>query len=221
MKKILLVDDHAIIQYGLTQIICMEFPGTQVRTAQNMDGLISQLRTEQFDLLILDINIPGGNNLQMIDIVKLRQPEIRILIFSGYDEQVYALRYLQSGVQGYLNKNNSEKELPIAIKMVLDGDKYISQAIQQSILDRVDAAGNKTPESGNPLKKLSNREFEVLQSLINGMTLAEIGSTLNLGVSTVSTYKQRIFEKLEIQNIIELIEKVKLHHNFSGSVFKA
>lgn len=179
-----------------------------------MDEMISQLRQEKFDLLIMDINIPGGNSLQMVDIVKLRQPDIRILVFSGYDEEVYALRYLQSGVHGYLNKNNSEKELPNAIKSVLNGEKYVSQAVKESLLNK--ATLDNTPETGNPLKKLSNRELDVLQSLINGMSLSEIGSSLNLGVSTVSTYKQRIFEKLGIHNIIELVEKVKLFRNHTG-----
>ncbi len=215
MKKILLVDDHAIVQYGIIQIICLEFPGTKISTAQNMDEMVNQLRLEKFDLLVMDINIPGGNSLQMVDIVKLRQPDIRILVFSGYDEQLYALRYLQSGVHGYLNKNNSEKELPNAIKAILSGEKYVSDAIRESLLNKA-TSNDQAPENGNPLTKLSNRELDVLQSLINGMTLSEIGSSLNLGVSTVSTYKQRIFEKLKIHNIIELVEKVKLFHNHSG-----
>ena len=119
MKKFLLVDDHAIVRYGIIQIIRKDFPGTEINTALNMDELIGQLRQDSFDLLILDINIPGGNNLQMVDVIKLRQPGIRILIFSGYDEHVYAVHYLQSGVLGYLNKNNAENELPTAIRMIL------------------------------------------------------------------------------------------------------
>lgn len=210
MKQILLVDDHAIVRYGLMQLICNEFPGTEITTALNMDQVVMQLRQKSFDLLILDINFPGGNNLQMIDIVKLRQPGIRILVFSGYDEKMYALRYLQAGASGYLNKNNSEKELPIAIKLVLAGERYMSPVIKETLLSKTIDADN------NPLKRLSNREMEVLQSLVNGMTLGEIGGSLNLGVSTVSTYKQRIFEKLEINNIVELVEKVKLYHSFSG-----
>jgi two-component system, NarL family, invasion response regulator UvrY len=213
MKKILLVDDHAIVQYGIMQLLLLEFPETKIHTAQNMDEMVSQLRLEKFDLLVMDINIPGGNNLQMVDIVKLRQPDIRILVFSGYDEHLYALRYLQSGVHGYLNKNNSEKELPNAIKAVLNGEKYVSHAVRESLLNKATAHDN-SQDTGNPLKKLSNRELDVLQSLVNGMTLSEISSSLNLGISTVSTYKQRIFEKLEIHNIIELVEKVKLFHNY-------
>lgn len=219
MKKILLVDDHAIVQYGIIQLILKEFPGTEIKTAGDMNEMIGQLRQDAFDLLILDINIPGGNNLQMVDIVKLRQPGIRILIFSGYDEQVYAIRYLRSGVHGYLHKNNSEKELPAAIKLVLRGERYISSAIRESLLAKT--MGDKDAQTGNPFEKLSNREFEVLQSLVNGMSLADIGSSLNLGVSTVSTYKQRIFEKLEIHNMVELVEKMRFHLNFTGSAFNA
>lgn len=211
MKQMLLVDDHAIVTYGLMQLICHEFPGTKISTAFNMDQVVMELRQKSFDLIILDINFPGGNNLQMIDIIKLRQPDSKILVFSGYDEKMYALRYLQAGASGYLNKNNSEKELPTAIKVVLAGEIYMSPVIKETLLSKTSNAG----KSNNPLAKLSNREMEVLQSLINGMTLGEIGSSLNLGVSTVSTYKQRIFEKLEVQNIVELVEKVKLYHNVS------
>jgi two-component system, NarL family, invasion response regulator UvrY len=211
MKKILLVDDHAIVRYGLMQLICHEFPDIEISTAPNMDEMVIQLRQKRFDLLILDINFPGGNNLQMIDIVKLRQPDIRILIFSAYDETMYALHYLQAGASGYLNKNNSEKELPVAIRLVLAGERYISPVIKESLLSKTTDISS----IDNPLKKLSNREMEVLQSLVAGMTLGEIGGSLNLGISTVSTYKQRIFEKLGIRNIIELVEKVKLYHSFS------
>lgn len=213
MKQMLLVDDHAIVRYGIMQLICHEFPGTEISTALNMDQMVIELRQNCFDLIILDINFPGGNNLQMIDIVKLRQPGAKILVFSGYDEKMYALRYLQAGACGYLNKNNSEKELPIAIKLVLAGERYMSPVIKETLLSKTSDAAS----INNPLTKLSNREMEVLQSLVNGMTLGEIGSSLNLGVSTVSTYKQRIFEKLEIQNLVELVEKVKLYHNFSES----
>ena len=217
MKKILLVDDHAIVRYGITQLIWKEFPGTEISTALNMDELIRHLRQDSFDLLILDINIPGGNSLQMIDVIKLRQPGIRILIFSGYDEQVYAIRYLQSGVLGYLAKNNSESELPAAIKMLLNDKRYISPVVREVLLK------NSTGDSRNnenPLTKLSNRELEVLQSVIAGKTLIEIGSALNLGVSTVSTYKQRIFEKLEVHTMIELIEMARLH-KWTGFGFSA
>ena len=214
MKSILIVDDHAIVRYGTMQILKQQLPGVHVSDAADLDQMIKCLHVHQFELLILDINIPGGNNLQMIDIVKLRQPDIKILIFSGYDEHLYALRYLQSGADGYLTKHSSETDLKTAIHVIMNNDKYISPAIKDELLKGVDN-NNKTQASHNPLSSLSNREMEVMQSLVNGLTISEISITLNLQVSTVSTYKHRIFEKLEISNIVELVEKARAFNNKS------
>lgn len=210
MIKILVADDHAIVRYGTMQLIKQSLPSASVSDAENLDQIIKHLNEDVFDLLILDINIPGGNSLQMLDVIRLRQPSIRILIFSGYDEQLYAVRYLQSGADGYLHKNSSENELKTAIKLILNGEKYISNSIKEHLIKGLDE--NKSIIADNPLKNLSNRELEVLQSLVSGLSLAEIGIRLNLGISTVSTYKQRIFEKLRISNMVELIEKVRLYN---------
>jgi DNA-binding NarL/FixJ family response regulator len=210
MIKILVADDHAIVRYGTIHLIKQAFPSVSVSDAENLDQVIKYLNDESFDLLILDINIPGGNSLQMLDVVRLRQPKIKILVFSGYDEQLYAIRYLQSGADGYLHKNSPENELQIAITLILNGEKYISNPIKECLIKGLDE--NKSLTSHNPLKNLSNREIEVLQSLISGLSLAETGTRLNLGISTISTYKQRIYEKLNISNMVELIEKVRLYN---------
>ena len=210
MKNILIVDDHTIVRYGTMQIIKQLLPDVHVSDAEDLDQMIKCLREHQFELLILDINIPGGNNLQMIDIVKLRQPDIKILIFSGYDEQLYALRYLQSGADGYLTKHSSETEFKTAIHVVMNNDKYISPAIKEHLLNGID--DTKNPVIQNPFRSLSNREMEVMQSLVDGLSVGDISIRLNLQVSTVSTYKHRIFEKLQISNIVELIDKVRLHN---------
>jgi two-component system invasion response regulator UvrY len=210
MTKILVADDHAIVRYGTMQLIKQSFPSFTVSDADSLDEVIRQLNEDIFDLLILDINIPGGNSLQMLDVVRLRQPSIKILIFSGYEEQLYAVRYLQSGADGYLHKNSPESELEKAVKLILNNEKYISNLVKEHLIN---GSNENMPYLGkNPLKNLSNREMEVLQSLMVGTSLAEIGLKLNLGISTVSTYKQRIFEKLNISNIVQLIEKVQIYN---------
>jgi two-component system invasion response regulator UvrY len=210
MTKILVADDHAIVRYGTMQLIKQAFPAFTVSDADSLDEVVRHLNEDIFDLLILDINIPGGNSLQMLDVVRLRQPSIKILIFSGYEEQLYAVRYLQSGADGYLHKNSPESELEKAVKLILNNEKYLSNLVKEHLIN----GSNETrPYLGrNPLKNLSNREMEVLQSLMVGTSLAEIGLKLNLGISTVSTYKQRIFEKLNISNIVQLIEKVQIYN---------
>jgi two-component system, NarL family, invasion response regulator UvrY len=210
MTKILVADDHAIVRYGTMQLISKAFPAISVSDADSLDEVVQRLKEEIFDLLILDINLPGGNSLQMLDVVRLKQPTIKILVFSGYDEQLYAVRYLQYGADGYLNKNSPEGELEKAVKLILNNEKYLSNSIKECLINGTN--GNKPSMGRDPLKNLSNREMEVLQSLVAGMSLAEIGIKLNLGISTVSTYKQRVFEKLNISNMVQLIEKVQVYN---------
>ena len=172
------------------------------------DEVIVYLETKSFDLLILDINIPGGNNLQMIDAVRLRQPGIRILMFSGYDEQLFAINYIQAGADGYLVKYSPEEEIRSAIGAVLNGQKYMSAATKEQLINMLHS---QREPSQNPLSILSGREIEVMYLLTKGIPVARIADMLNLQVTTVSTYKTRIFEKLQISNIVELLEKVKMY----------
>jgi two-component system, NarL family, invasion response regulator UvrY len=206
--QILIADDHSIVRYGTALVAKEILPTGTIREARNFDELLKLLDSHTFHLLVLDINIPGGNYLQMIDVIRLRQPDIKILIFSGYDEQLYALRYLQAGADGYVVKQAPEGELKIAIQTILNNDKYISPAIKQNLINGLAAP---KASSQNPLTSLSNREMEVMQQLIKGATIAEIGHALSLQISTVSTYKSRIFEKMEVNNIVALVEKVKLY----------
>jgi len=206
--QILIADDHSIVRYGTALVVKEVLPTGTLHEARNFDELLKLLDTYTFHLLVLDINIPGGNYLQMIDVIRLRQPDVKILVFSGYDEQLYALRYLQAGADGYVVKQAPEGELKTAIQTILNNDKYISPAIKQSLIN-----GLNTPRvtGQNPLTSLSNREMEVLQLLVKGASVAEISQSLSLQISTVSTYKSRIFEKLEVTNIVALVEKVKLY----------
>jgi DNA-binding NarL/FixJ family response regulator len=208
MKNILVADDHTIVRLGVSHIISTLPVPTNIVEAETFDQVISLLETQIFDVLILDINIPGGNNLQMIAAVKLRQPQIRVLIFSGYDEQLFAINYIQAGADGYLMKYTPEEEIRLAIRTVLNQEKYMSASTRQQMLNMLNS--QRLPVV-NPLSSLSPREIEVMNLLTRGITVARIAETLHLQVTTVSTYKTRIFEKLGISNIVELLEKVKMY----------
>lgn len=205
---VLIADDHAIVRYGTSFVIKELVPTGTIQEAHNFDQALKLLDTDRFDLMVLDINIPGGNNLQMIDVIKLRQPNVKILIFSGYDEQLYALRYLQAGADGYVVKQATDEELKMAIQTIQNNDKYISHTVRQSLLNGLSA---KKAMPHNPLASLSNREMEIMQQLVVGAAVAEIGAALGLQISTVSTYKSRIFEKMKVHNVVELAEKVRLY----------
>lgn len=208
MKNILIADDHTIVRLGVAHIASTLPVPVVCHEAETFDKVISLLEIQDFDVLILDINIPGGNNLQMIDAVKLRQPHIKILMFSGYDEQLFAINYLQAGADGYLIKYSPEEEIRQAINTVLNREKYMSAATRQQLLNLL---ASPRENASNPLAALSAREVEVMNLMTKGVPVASIAKMLHLQMTTVSTYKTRIFDKLGINNIVELLEKVKMY----------
>jgi two-component system, NarL family, invasion response regulator UvrY len=210
MTRVLIADDHAIVRYGTNLLVKEVLPEGIIQEAVTFEQMIQLLDTQPFDLLILDINIPGGNNLQMIDVVRLRQPAVKILIFSGYDEQLFAIRYLQAGANGYLMKHSPQSELKTAIQVILKNEIYASAEVKQHMLHNL---SERKQQVHNPLLTLSDREMEVMQQLITGAPIASIAKSLNLQISTVSTYKTRVFEKLQVSNVVELVEKVRLYSN--------
>jgi two-component system invasion response regulator UvrY len=205
MPAILIAEDHMIVRMGTIVLIKELFPDANVTEAGTFDETLKCLAHTNFDLLLLDIHLPGGDNLQMVEAVKLRQPDIPVLVFSSYDEHLYARSYIQAGALGYVHKNSSRDEIKTAIKRVLNKEKYISASLQQQLLnDVLDAGGKK--RAG--LESLSARELEVMRFLIKGMTPSEIKEQLNIGYSSISTYKERIFSKMGVSNVIELINKL-------------
>lgn len=206
MTKFLIADDHSIIRFGLKQIISTSFIPSSVKEASSFDEVVELVERNPFDLLVLDINLPGGTHLGMLETIRLRQPALKILVFSGFDEKVYAVKYLQAGADGYLEKSTSNVEIKNAISTILRNEKYMSPATRQQWLYR---HGGQPPE--NPLTALSARETDVLNFLLQGHPVAKIAEMLSLHVSTVSTYKTRIYTKLEVQNLVELLQKVELY----------
>ncbi len=202
--NVLIADDHAIVRHGITLVLKDVVPQATVFQEETFSDALKTLNTRPIDLLILDINIPGGNNIEMIELVKLKHPQIKLLMFSGYDQYLYSERCINAGADGYLSKSASPSEIKHAIHIVLSNRRYISEDVKM----RSAAESNKHE---NALKQLSNRELEVAMLLTQGIGVIEIAKNLNLQSSTVSTYKNRVFEKLGVSNIAELIEKFKLY----------
>ncbi|WEK18828.1 MAG: response regulator transcription factor [Candidatus Pedobacter colombiensis] len=206
--KILITDDHLVIQQGLGFIIKDFLNKAIITYANSVNATLVSLEKEKVDLLILDINIPGGNSFKMIDQIRAMQPGIKILIFSAYEETTYALRYLKAGVNGYLEKSVSEEEIKKAIGRILVKGKYFSPRVQDQLFDTFDQGTNYK----NSLHQLTNREIEVARFIIGGEGTNSIGEKLDLQASTVSTHKKNIFEKLQISNVSELIDVFRLDH---------
>ncbi|KLT63983.1 hypothetical protein AB669_19050 [Pedobacter sp. BMA] len=201
----LIADDHEIIRRGLKSLISDFWAGVQLLQASTLEQAL--IETEKSpNLIIIDVNLPGGNNLKVIDQLKLVQPNAKILVFSSLNENIYAVPYLKSGASGYLTKNAEESEIVTAITTILAGSRYSSRNVKENMFNSI--LGN---DGDNPFTKLSSRELEVAELLTKGIGVLEISNQLSLQMGTVSTYKLRLFQKLKIKSIIELAEKMSIY----------
>ena len=198
--SVLLADDHSIVRHGLVLMIKEIIHEVNIFHSSTFKETLAILHKTNIDFLILDIGFPDGNSSAIISQIKSQNKNIKILIFSGMDEEIYALRYINSGANGYLNKLCSENEMREAIHTFLDEGKYISPKIKDKILDNY--MSNK---SINPLDQLSNREIEVARLMVKGYGNLEISTMKQLQKTTISTFKKRIYDKLNIDNLVSLV----------------
>jgi DNA-binding NarL/FixJ family response regulator len=202
----LIADDHSVVRQGVSLLVKELFLNATIHNAGTFKETLKIVKETQLDVLILDINFPDGNSLAIIGDIKTMQPDIKILMFTAYDESIYAMRYLNAGASGFLSKGCNENEIKHAIKSMMVSGKYVTQNIKDRILD---SYISKTPI--NPLEKLSVREVEVARLLIKGYGNLEISELLQIKKTTVSTFKNRVFEKLEIDNLAALIELFQVY----------
>ena len=207
MVRLLLVDDHFIIRAGLKLIIESFMPHSKIDEAEDGDSSFEKVRNNDYDLLILDVNMPNTDSFTLVSNMLALKPDLKILMFSMNDEEVYAKRYLKMGVMGYVKKDEHADEIKKAINTVLNSRKYISPGLSQILIE--DLHNNKAE---NPFDNLSLREFEIVRHLVRGESVAEICQKLNLHSSTVGTHKSRIYEKLQCSNIIDLNLLAKVHN---------
>lgn len=207
MPKLLLADDHFIIRTGLKLVIENFMPNCKIDEAEDGDSSFEKIKKNSYDLLILDVNMPNTDSFVLVSNILALKPEMKILMFSMNDEEVYARRYLKMGVMGYIKKDEHVDEIKKAITTVLNNKKYISNSLSQILIEDLH---NNNPE--NPFESLSLREFEIVRHLIRGESVAEICQKLTLHSSTVGTHKARIFEKLKCSNIIDLNLLAKVHN---------
>lgn len=206
MQRILLTDDHDVLLFGTSIILKEIIPKAEIHFSYSLQQALSILSNEKFDLILLDIDIPGGNNVGMIQKIKKLSPSVRILMFSSYDERIYAISYLQAGADGYLNKHCSKKQLQIAVNEILTGKQYFSSEVRDILFD---AFHNKKEQPLNEFNSLSIREAEVMKLMALGKGTSEIAHELNLKLTTISTFRNRIFEKLRVSNLVELLKKIE------------
>ena len=203
--NILIADDHAVVRRGLRDILSEAIPGTGFVEARTGDEVIRQLAKSQIGLLVLDINMPGRSGLDILKDVKLSNPRLPVIILSGYSEDQYAVRCLRAGAAAYINKDGAADELALAAKKILSGGRYITPGVADSLLTNLD-------KTEKPHESLSDREFVVMQKIASGLSLTSIGEQLHVSVKTISTYRARIMEKMQMESNAELT-RYALKHN--------
>lgn len=198
-NNILIADDHSAIRIGVRQICASEFPGMRFGEAVNYTEVFQQLKDGPWDILILDIDLPGRNGLDILKQIKAEKMRIPVLMFSFHSEEQIAVRALKLGAAGYLSKDAADLELVKAVRRVIDGKKYVSPALSEKLLDLLDDTSDKDPH-----ELLSDREYQTLLLIASGKTVSEIADSLCLSKPTVSTYRARILEKMRMKNNAEL-----------------
>jgi two-component system invasion response regulator UvrY len=205
---ILILEDHEIVTTSLRNVIIETIPDSQIYTAGSFPKGLEILNSgNHFDLILLDIQLPGGLSYGMISALRNLQPAVRILVFTGNEEPKHALNFLSAGANGYLCKNVSLTEIAGAIRTVMEGKKYMTDQVHQLVAESF--FKKISPSKVFENDALSPRELEVLQLLLEGKLSKHIAQELNLKITTVSTHKTRIFEKMQVTNIIELFRKLK------------
>jgi two-component system, NarL family, invasion response regulator UvrY len=195
MHKLLVVDDHPLVRRGLCQILQESIPLHKLDELYNGDDVLSQVDQESYDVIILDISLPGKDGLEVLKDLRYYHPEVPVLILSIQSESQYALRALKLGAAGCLNKASAPEELVNAVRQVLQGSRYLSPKVSQLLLE--DYQNTHTDE---PHKHLSEREYQVMMMLASGLTSGEISQQLNLSIKTVSTYRSRLLQKMKLKN---------------------
>lgn len=199
MKKILLVDDHAIIRQGLRNMIDLERDIEVTAEAGSGQEAIDLIRQQSFDVVVMDIAMPDKNGVDTIRDLKHVAPDLPVLVLSGYSEDQYALNLLRMGCKGYLSKDSDTDEIIRAIKVIANGKRYISSSLAEIMTDEL-----YRPSEKQLHEMLSEREFQVFIKLAGGMSPSEIANELFISIKTVSTYRARILEKMSFKNNADL-----------------
>ena len=202
MIRVLLVDDHSIVRDGLKRILAATTDLQVAGEAASGEAALALVKTNDYDVAMLDMSMPGLSGVDLIKRLKLEKPRLRILVLSMHGEQQYAARALKAGAAGYLNKDSASELLLRALRKVAGGGVHIGEAAAASLLQ----SGDKPPH-----ESLSDREFEVLRLLVDGLGPTDIGERLHLSVKTVSTHKTRILEKLNVTSTAELVRYALEH----------
>ncbi|MBS1592240.1 MAG: response regulator transcription factor [Bacteroidetes bacterium] len=199
--KIIIADDHFIVRRGLINILKEKYNLAEITEVPDAAELIKQLLKDSFDVVITDLSMPGQSGIDVVKQVKEIAPKTPLLVLSTYPIEQFAVRTIKSGASGYLNKESSFSELVNAVEALINGKKYITPEVATLLADAYSG-----DVKGKEYESLSDREFEVLKLIAQGKTVSEVAECLSLNVNTISTYRARILEKLNLHSTIDIIK---------------
>ena len=207
MIRILVADDHTIVREGLKQILLNTEDLKVAREASNGNEVLQFIREENYDVIMLDMSMPGRSGIELIKQIKEEKPALRILVLTMHGEEQYAIRAFKAGAQGYLTKESAPGELVSAVRKVATGGMYVSNNLAEKLAFNLSVETDKLPH-----EKLSDREYDVFRRIANGQTISEIAEALSVSIKTISTHKTRILQKMEMQTQADLIKYALSHH---------
>lgn len=199
MITIIIADDHAIVRQGLKKMLAEESDMRVVAEAASADETVRLVRTHRCNVILLDVTMPGKSGLDIIKDLKQIAPSAHILVLSMHPEAQFALRVLRAGGAGYLTKESAPEELVRAIRKVAAGGKYVSSTLAELLATLTEAEVEKMPH-----ERLSEREFQIMRMIVQGKTVSEIAHELSLSIKTVSTYRGRVLDKMNVRSNAEL-----------------
>jgi DNA-binding NarL/FixJ family response regulator len=198
--KVLVADDHAIVRRGLRQILAETSDIVLSGEASTAEEVRKLVREQRWDVVVLDISLPGGTGIELLGEIRKERPETRVLILTVFSEEQYAVRALKAGAAGFLTKESAPDKLVDAVRKVASGGRYVSAELAETLASLLAGEGK-----GAPHERLSDREFEVLKMLASGQTVSQIAQDLSLSVKTVSTHRTRILKKMDMKTNAELM----------------
>jgi two-component system invasion response regulator UvrY len=207
MIKVLIADDHAVVRQGLKQILQDTHEMVVAGEAVNGQEALEKVRAEAWDVVILDISMPGYSGLDILKELKYERPKLPVLVLSMYSEDQFAMRVLKAGASGYLTKDSASDELVKAVRKVASGGKYVSPFLAEKLAFEIGSDANKLPH-----ETLSDREFQVLRMIATGKAVGEIAAELSLSPKTISTYRARLMKKMNLTTNADLIHYAIQNH---------
>ncbi|MFP8894115.1 response regulator transcription factor [Chryseobacterium cucumeris] len=203
----LLADDHSIVRQGMEIVISDIVPNAKVYQTSSLHQVLELIESKGIEIAVIDAHFPDGNSLHILPQMKSVNPDIKILIFTGLEEELHGLKFIKAGADGYLSKLSEEEDVRKAITTFIEKGEYFSDLLRNLLVQFV-----YNPDLISPLNSLTKREMQIAELYAEGYGNLEISNSLNIKQNTVSTIKKNIFEKLKIENMVELVDLVKTHH---------